>query len=106
MKTGTINQSMSFDKYAYSWSQPTSTHYQCNFPSTLYYRGCNKISIGGKNYFPEGFERKFFMSGINVPPRLRYLKLDCVMVEDFTLNIKYSDSKDLITEFELYRVVF
>lgn len=157
MKTETINQSMSFDKYAYSWSQPASTHYQCNFPSPLsteikekervqtikrfdlfvenpgqtiikcfklersikiikgvlitsdkddllYYRGSSKINIDGDNYFPEGYESKLLMSGINILPRLRYFELDCAIKNNFNLEMEYSDSDYLSKIFEPYRV--
>ena len=70
----------------------------------LYYRGTQKIEINKEEYFPDNYESKLLMSGINVSPRQRYYELGDVPVGDGTIKISYTDTADGRTTFTPYRV--
>jgi len=70
----------------------------------LYYRGTQKIEINKEEYFPDNYESKLLMSGINVSPRQRYYELGEVPVGDGTVKISYTDVPDGRTVFTPYRV--
>ncbi|WP_246848960.1 hypothetical protein [Aquimarina sp. U1-2] len=60
-------------------------------PDKLYYRGCQKIEIGGEELFPEGFESRILMSSLNVAPRERFFDLGEVLPGDLSVKIRYED---------------
>ncbi|MGB3465073.1 MAG: hypothetical protein WBA74_07380 [Cyclobacteriaceae bacterium] len=62
-----------------------------DFPNKLYYRGSQKLEIGGDELFPEGFASKFLQSSINVAPRDRYFDLGQVQPGDLSVKIRYQD---------------
>ena len=70
----------------------------------LYYRGAQKIEINKEEYFPDNYESKLLMSGINVPPKQRYYDLGNVNPGNGIIKVTYVDSDDNRTEFEPYRV--
>lgn len=70
----------------------------------LYYRGSQKIEINKEEYFPDNYESKLLMSGINVPPRQRYYDLGNVNPGNGTIKIVYVDADDGRTVFAPYRV--
>lgn len=70
----------------------------------MYYRGSQKIEINKEEYFPEKYESKLLMSGINVPPNLRYYDLGNVNPGNGSVKIVYQDTDDGRTVFTPYRV--
>ena len=70
----------------------------------LYFRGTQKIEINKEEFFPENYESKLLMSGVNVPPKQRYYDLGNVNPGNGSVKVTYTDSDDLRTRFESYRV--
>lgn len=70
----------------------------------LYYRGTQKIEINKEEFFPENYESKLLMSGINVAPKQRYYDLGGVPPGNGRVQITYKDLDDGRTAFVPYRV--
>lgn len=70
----------------------------------LYYRGSQKIEINSQEYFPENYESKLLMSGINVSPNERYYKVDTDNIGNGIIKLSYTDADDGRTTFAAYRV--
>jgi hypothetical protein len=70
----------------------------------LYYRGSQKIEINKEEYFPDNYESKLLMSGINVSPKQRYYDLGGASTGNGRVQITYKDSDDGRTVFAAYRV--
>ena len=70
----------------------------------LYYRGTQKIEINKEEFFPENYESKLLMSGINVAPKQRYYDLGGVAPGNGLVKITYKDLDDGRTVFAPYRV--
>jgi hypothetical protein len=62
-----------------------------DFPNKLYYRGTQRIEIGGDELFPEGFDAKVLLSSISVPPRERFFDLGEVQPGDLSVKVRYQD---------------
>jgi hypothetical protein len=75
-----------------------------NKDDLLYYRGSQRIEINKFELFPENYESKLLMSGINLSPSLRYYDLGTVPVGNGQLKVEFKDSLDSRTFFEPYRV--
>ncbi len=70
----------------------------------LYYRGSQKIEINNEEFFPENYESKLLMSGINVTPKGRYYDIGKVAPGNGTIKLSYQDTNDTRTVFSAYRV--
>ena len=70
----------------------------------LYYRGSQKIEINKEEYFPDNYESKLLMSGINVPPKQRYYDLGSINPGNGSIKVVYQDTDDGRTVFSPYRV--
>ena len=70
----------------------------------MYYRGSGKIEINSEEIFPEGYETKLLMSGLNVSPNDRYYNLGGVPPGNFKVKVEYRDSPDTRLLFTPYRV--
>ncbi len=70
----------------------------------LYYRGTQKIEINKEEFFPDNYESKLLMSGINVAPKQRYYDLGGVSPGNGRVQIVYKDLDDGRTVFIPYRV--
>ena len=70
----------------------------------LYYRGTQKIEINKEEYFPDNYESKLLMSGINVSPKQRYYDLGGVNPGNGIVKVTYTDNEDGRTVFQTYRV--
>jgi hypothetical protein len=77
-----------------------------NKDDLLYYRGSQRIEINKEEYFPDGYESKMLISGINVSPNQRYYDLGSVNPGNGSVKIVFQDSPDGRTAFEAYRVTF
>lgn len=58
----------------------------------LYYRGTQAIKINDEEFFPENYESKHLMSGINVSPNERYFRLGRINPGNRKVEIIYTDS--------------
>jgi hypothetical protein len=70
----------------------------------MYYRGSGKVELNSDEIFPEGYETKLLMSGLNVSPNERYYNLGGINPGNFKLKIEYKDSLDSRLAFTAYRV--
>lgn len=70
----------------------------------VYYRGSAKIEINSDEIFPEGYETKLLMSGLNVSPNDRYYNLGGVAPGNFKVKVEYKDTPDARLQFTAYRV--
>ena len=75
-----------------------------NRDDLLYYRGSNKIEINRQEIFPEGYEAKLLMTGLNVSPNDRFYNLGSVLPGNGKLKIDYRDNHDERLAFVAYRV--
>ncbi len=80
------------------WELPKKTAFvkgiqlTSDFPAKLYYRGTQKVEIGGEELFPEGFDSKILVSSIAVAPRERFFELGQVLPGDLSVKIRYEDT--------------
>src|SRR5688572_12893780 len=75
----------------------TSIHgilFTSNRDDLLYYRGSNKIEINRQEIFPEGYETKLLMTGLNVSPNDRFYNLGGILPGNGKLKIDYKDIPD------------
>jgi hypothetical protein len=70
----------------------------------MYYRGSGKVEINSDEIFPEGYETKLLMSGLNVSPNERYYNLGGVLPGNFKVKVEYKDTADARLQFVPYRV--
>jgi hypothetical protein len=70
----------------------------------LYYRGSQKVEINKQEIFPENYESKLLMTGINVAPNERYYATGDIPAGNGNVKIEYTDKPDGRTVFEPYRV--
>ena len=70
----------------------------------LYYRGSQKIEINKQEIFPENYESKLLMTGINVAPNQRYYDVGEIAVGNGSVKVEYKDTNDGRTGFEAYRI--
>ena|SRR6266498_4919491 len=70
----------------------------------MYYRGSAKVEINSDEIFPEGYETKLLMSGLNVSPNERYYNLGGVAPGNFKVKVEYKDTADARLQFVAYRV--
>lgn len=70
----------------------------------LYYRGSQKVEINKEEIFPENYESKLLLSGINVAPDNRYYDLGSQPAGNGTIKVEYKDTEDSRAAFTPYRV--
>ena len=70
----------------------------------MYYRGSNKVEINSDEIFPEGYETKLLMSGLNVSPNDRFYNLGGVVPGNFKVKVEYKDTPDSRLAFVPYRI--
>jgi hypothetical protein len=70
----------------------------------LYYRGSQKVEINKEEIFPENYESKLLLSGINVSPDNRYYDLGNQPAGNGTIKVEYKDTEDSRAGFVPYRV--
>lgn len=70
----------------------------------MYYRGSGKVEINSDEIFPEGYETKLLMSGLNVSPNDRFYSLGGVPPGNFKVKVEYKDTTDARLQFTAYRV--
>jgi hypothetical protein len=70
----------------------------------MYYRGSGKVELNSDEIFPEGYETKLLMTGLNVSPNDRYYNLGGIAPGNFKLKVEYKDTPDSRLAFTAYRV--
>ncbi len=75
-----------------------------NRDDLTYYRGSAKVELNSEEIFPEDYETKLLMSGLNVSPNDRYYNLGGIKPGNFKLKIDYKDTTDARLAFANYRV--
>jgi len=70
----------------------------------MYYRGSAKIEINSDEIFPEGYETKLLMSGLNVSPNDRYYNMGGILPGNFKVKVEYKDTADTRLQFASYRI--
>lgn len=70
----------------------------------MYYRGSGKVEINSEEIFPEGYESKLLMTGLNVSPNDRFYNLGGVLPGNFKVKVEYKDTADTRLQFAPYRV--
>jgi hypothetical protein len=70
----------------------------------LYYRGSNKIEINRQEIFPEGYESKLLMTGLNVSPNDRYYNLGGIAPGNGKVKVDFKDSDEESLMYANYRV--
>jgi hypothetical protein len=70
----------------------------------VYYRGSAKVEINSDEIFPEGYETKLLMSGLNVSPNDRFYNMGGVLPGNFKVKVEYKDTADARLQFASYRV--
>ncbi len=72
----------------------------------LFYRGSQKIELNDSQLFPERFESRLLMSGLNVPPDNRMITLGEIPTGNGKLEVLFNDTESPVIAFEEYRVSF
>lgn len=70
----------------------------------MYYRGSQKIEINREEIFPEQYESKLLMTGLNVGPNERYYKLNGMLPGNGKVKVDFKDTNDDRLPFAAYRV--
>jgi hypothetical protein len=76
-----------------------------NFDDLLYYRGSQRISINDMEIYPENYESKMLLQGLNVSVNERIIKLgEDILPGNRKVDIEYKDADHPATSFQPYRV--
>lgn len=70
----------------------------------MFYRGSQKISISDEEFFPEGYQSKLIMCGLNVAPDDRMVRFGEVDPGNRKVEITYTDTESSYARFEPYTV--
>ena len=70
----------------------------------LYYRGTAKIEINREEIFPEGYEIKLLMTGLNVAPDERFYTIGPLSTGNGKIKVDFKDNPDNRLAFAAYRV--
>lgn len=69
----------------------------------MFYRGSQEIKINNQEVYPEGYESKLLMSGLNVAPQERFHEV-IFYVGNRKIDVKYKDTDHPKASFQPYRV--
>lgn len=76
-----------------------------DYDELLYYRGSQKIKINEMEVFPEGYESKLLMQGLNVSVNDRIIKLgEDILPGNRKVEIDYKDTAHGSAPFTPYKV--
>ena len=75
-----------------------------NRDDLMYYRGSQKVEINREEIFPENYESKLLMTGLNVSPNERYYKINGMSPGNGKVKVDFKDTNDDRLPFETYRV--
>lgn len=72
----------------------------------LYYRGSQIVKINDEEFFPEGFESKKLMCGLNIPPHMRFYRLGSIDPGNRKVELIFTDTDNpTVAPFEPYTVI-
>ena len=75
------------------------------FDDRMFYRGSQKLTINEKEIYPEGYESKMIMQGLNVAVNDRIIDLGEEMLPgNRKVEIEYRDTNHVSSAFTPYRV--
>ena len=77
-----------------------------NRDDLLYFRGSQRIEINRDEIFPDEYESKLLMSGVNAPVDKRYYDLGNVNPGNKSIKIDYKDTDSTLAFFQPYRVSY
>jgi hypothetical protein len=98
---GTVTKSFELDK---SIVCIRGLLFTSNKDDLLYFRGSQRVEINSQEFFPEDYESKLLLSGINVRPNSRYYSLGRVHPGNGIVKVEFKDTDDGRTTFSEYRV--
>jgi hypothetical protein len=98
---GTYSQTFELDK---SITKINGLLFTSDRDDLLYYRGSQRVEINKEEIFPEEYESKLLMSGINVSPNERYYNLGGIPPGNGKIKIDYVDTDSVVATFAAYRV--
>jgi hypothetical protein len=98
---GTVSQTFELEKTVMSLKGLLVT---ANYDDMLYARGTQRIEINKDEIFPDNYESKLLMSGINVNPNKRYYDLGGMKPGSGIIKLAFTDADDGRTVFTPYRV--
>jgi hypothetical protein len=76
-----------------------------DYDELLYYRGTQRIKINEMEIFPEGYESKLLMQGLNVSVNERMIKLgEDILPGNRKVEIDYTDTNHASAPFTPYKV--
>ena len=76
-----------------------------DYDELLYYRGTQRIKINEMEIFPEGYESKLLMQGLNVSVNERMVKLgEDILPGNRKVEIDYTDTNHASAPFTPYKV--
>jgi hypothetical protein len=70
----------------------------------LYYRGSQRVEINKEEIFPNNYESKLLMSGLNVSPNHRYYDIGGLPPGNGHVKVEYQDTNYDGAPFVAYRV--
>lgn len=70
----------------------------------LYYRGSQRLEINKTEIFPEEYESKLVMGGLNLQPNCRFYRTGKLSPGNGIIALQYKDTPDGRTTFAPYRV--
>lgn len=73
---------------------------------SVYYRGSQKIQLNDQELFPEDFESKLLMSGLNISPNNRMVRVGKVPTGNGRVEVWFKDTNHPLQNFTPYRVTF
>lgn len=104
VKTGdeTYKESFEVDKHA---GKILGITLISDYDELLYYRGSQKIKINEKEIYPEGYESKLLMQGLNVPVNERIIFLgEDILPGNRKVELEYKDTNHPYASFIPYKV--
>lgn len=75
-----------------------------NRDDLIYFRGTQRIEINGEEYFPENYQSRLLMAGLNMAPHNRFYDLGSVPSGNGVIKVTFQDEDSRLTSFEPYRV--
>jgi len=69
----------------------------------VFYRGSQKILVNDKELFPEDFESKLLLTGLNVNPNKRIVEVGEIETGNGRIDLIYKDSNHTLAPFTPYR---
>lgn len=78
----------------------------CDNETSIYYRGSQKIQLNDQELFPEGFESKLLMTGLNVSPNNRMIETGDIKTGNGRIEVWFKDKVHSKVEFSPYTVSY